>query len=128
MTTTKDTAPPTVPTTRFERGIALAIERFEEIERIDAYIWSVPSCAGAGVYIVDLNHGECSCPDRVPSEAGERCKHETAARYVKARTFTCDGCAIRTRYRSGVEVGEDSHLFFEGMWVCEPCAHQHGVL
>ncbi len=129
MASTKDTAPPTAPTTRLSRGIALAEEHFEKIVRISSWIWSVPSCSGRvpGVYLVDLKHGECSCPDRVPSEAGERCKHEHAARYVKARTFTCDGCAERTRYRVGVEVGEDNLTFFYGMWVCEECAQAHGV-
>ncbi len=114
------------PTTRLQRGISLAEGRLEEIQRTAPWVWSVPSCTGAAVYTVNFKQGECSCPDRTPE--GGRCKHEYAARYVKARTFTCDGCAIRTRYRSGVEVGEDNHLFFEGMWVCEPCAHQHGVL
>jgi hypothetical protein len=123
MTITKDTAP---PTTRLSRGISLAEGRFEEIERTSPWMWSVPSCTGAAVYTVNLKHGACSCPDRVLE--GERCKHEHAARYVKARTFTCDGCAERTRYRDGVEVGDGNLTFFYGMWVCEECAHAHGVL
>jgi hypothetical protein len=126
MATTKDSAPPAHPSTRFVRGIILAQERFEEIERVRPWIWRVPSCSGSGTYTVNLKHGECNCPVRPPE--GERCKHLSAARYVKARTFTCDGCAERTRYRDGVVVGEDNHVFFEGMWVCEPCALQHGVL
>jgi hypothetical protein len=114
------------PSTRLSRGLALAEGRFEEIHRTAPWVWEVPSCTGAAVYTVNLKHGACSCPDRTPE--GERCKHEHAARYVKARTFTCDGCAERTRYRDGVEVGEDNLTFFYGMWVCEDCALQHGVL
>src|SRR4051794_338631 len=83
------------PTTRFERGITLALEHFEEITRIAPYVWSVPSSSATstGVYACNLKTGECSCPDRVPED--ERCKHEYAARYVKAKTAKCSGCSKR---------------------------------
>ena len=91
---------------RLQRGIILAEERFEEIHRIAPYIWSVPSCTGAGVYVVDLKAGECSCPDRPP--APEKCKHLSAAAYKKAKTATCAGCGERVRHRELVEVGGDN--------------------
>jgi hypothetical protein len=117
---------PAHSSTRLERGITLAEGRFEEITRVAPWLWEVPSCTGANVYRTNLKQGHCSCPDRVPE--GERCKHEHAAGYVKGRTFTCDGCAARTRYREGVEVGEDNLTFYPGIWVSGDCALHHGVL
>ena len=118
-------------TTRLERGVALAQERFEEIKRLAPYLWEVPSCSSeAGEpYHVNLKWGECSCPDRVPDD--EECKHTTAARYVKARTATCDGCSERFRYPELVEVMEehDSLTWFPGDLLCMvECAGNHGVL
>lgn len=126
--TNRSLAHPAPPTTRFERGIALAQEYFEEITRVAPYVWSVPHCSGPGVYVVDLKAGNCSCPDRTPAE--ECCKHETAARYVKAKTATCSGCSERSRHRELVEVSEahDNLTFFEGDLLCIGCAHDHGVL
>lgn len=116
MTITQSSAP--APTTRTERGIKLGIERFEEITRVAPYIWSVPRCSGAGVYVVNLKSSECSCPNRVPE--GERCKHEAAARYVKGKTATCSGCSGRFRHRELVEVVE-SLTYFEGDLLCPEC-------
>jgi hypothetical protein len=127
MATTKDSAPPAHPSTRFVRGIILAQERFEEIERVRPWIWRVPSCSGPGAHFVDLRHGDCSCPDHVP--AGEECKHTSAARYVKARTATCSGCGERFRHVDLLEVTDPHHLtFFEGDALCRDCALHHGVL
>ncbi len=114
------------PTTRFERGIALAVEHFEEIHRIAPWIWSVPSCSGPGVHAVNLKTGECSCPDRTP--AGETDKHVVAARYVKAKTATCSGCRRRIRHRDLTEVTEDheSLTWFPGDLLCYSCLHDHG--
>lgn len=75
---------------------------------------------------MNLKHGECSCPDCPPE--GERCKHETAARYVKARTATCSGCGVRFRHRDLNEVGDDNLTFFEGDLLCGRCGLDHGVL
>ncbi len=110
------------PTTRFERGIALAQERFEEITRVAPWIWSVPSCSGASgaVHAVNLKHGTCSCPDRTP--AGETDKHVTAAKYVKAKTATCSGCSERFRHRDLLEV-QESLTYFEGDLLCSECWH-----
>ena len=126
MATTKDTAP---PTTRFARGIILAQEHFEEIERVRPWVWRVPSCSGPGAHFVDLRHGDCSCPDCVP--AGEECKHTSAARYVKARTATCSGCGERFRHSGLLEVTGDheSLTWFPGDLLCiAECAGNHGVL
>lgn len=121
----KETLPqPT--TTRFERGITMAVERFDESVRVAPWIWSVPSCSGPGVRAVNLEACECSCPDQVP--AGEECKHLSAARYVKARIATCSGCGDRVRHRDLYEVGDDNLTFFEGDLVCRECAVGHGVL
>jgi hypothetical protein len=122
----KSLAQPAPQTTRFERGITLAVERFEEIHRIAPWIWSVPSCSGPGVHAVNLKISECSCPDRTPT--GEECKHLSAARYVKARTATCSGCSGRFRHRDMYEVGDDNLTFFEGVLLCRECAGDHGVL
>jgi hypothetical protein len=111
---------PAPPTTRFERGIALAQERFEEITRVAPWIWSVPSCSGAGVHAVNLKHGTCSCADR--TSAGETDKHVTAARYVKAKTATCSGCSERFRHRDLLEV-QESLTYFEGDLLCSECWH-----
>jgi hypothetical protein len=107
---------------RLQRGLALAEEHFEEITRVAPYIWSVPSCSGAGVYVVNLKTSECSCPDRPP--AGERCKHLSAAAYKKARTASCSGCRKRFRHRDLHEVREDhgSLTWFPGDLLCEECA------
>jgi hypothetical protein len=113
------------PTTRLQRGIALAQERFEEITRVAPGVWSVPSCSGSGVYAVNLKTGECSCPDRTPAD--EECKHVSAAKYVKAKTATCNGCGERVRHRDLVEAGEESLTFFAGDLVCRECASAHGV-
>ncbi len=131
MAITQDSAPSAQPSTlkhstRLQRGIALAEERFEEIRRIEPWIWAVPSCTGSGVYVVDLKAGECSCPDRPP--APEKCKHLSAAAYKKARTATCAGCGERLRHRELYEVGEDNLTFFEGDLLCRPCGRAHGAL
>lgn len=124
------------PSTRFERGIALAQDRFEEIGRVAPWIWSVPSCSGEQVrHTVNLKASICSCPDDPPGgrrgEAGERCKHETAARYVKARIATCTGCGGRFRHRDLVELHEYNHddlTHFHGDLLCRKCADAAGVL
>ncbi len=113
---------------RLQRGLKLAEARFEDIIRIQPYIWSVPSCGGTGVYVVNLKTSECSCPDRVPE--GERCKHVSAAAYKKARTATCSGCRERFRHRDLYQVHEDheSLTWFPGDLLCEGCGRVHGVL
>ncbi len=126
MDVTRIQQPEAQPTTRFERGIALAQEHFEEITRVAPWIWSVPSRSGAGVHAVNLKTSECSCPDRTPADEVD--KHVVAAKYVKAKTATCSGCSERVRHRDLHEVGDDNLTFFEGDLVCEACAGAHGAL
>ncbi len=116
--TNRSLAQPAPPTTRFERGITLAQEHFEEITRVAPWIWSVPSATGAGVHAVNLKTGECSCKDRTPAD--ETDKHVVAARYVKAKTATCSGCSRRFRHRDLVEV-QESLTYFEGDLLCPEC-------
>ncbi len=116
--TNRSLAQPAPPTTRFERGLALAQEHFEEITRVSPWIWSVPSATGAGVHAVNPKTGECSCEDRTPAD--ETDKHVTAARYVKAKTGLCSGCSYRFRHRDLVEVVE-SLTYFPQDLLCPEC-------
>lgn len=77
MDTTKDTAP---PSTRVTRGIALANEHEDRINRIYAHTWTVPSCTGDKTYIVRTDRGTCDCPDTAPA-----CKHAVAVEIVASR-------------------------------------------
>jgi hypothetical protein len=113
-------------TTRHERGIALAIEHFDEIVRVAPWEWEVPNSAGTGFYLVNLKTETCNCPDRPPED--ETDKHVVAAKYKKARTAICVGCGGRFRHRDLFDVGEDSLTFFEGDVVCRECACAHGIL
>jgi hypothetical protein len=113
-------------TTRYDRGIVLAVEHFDSIWRIAPYAWEVPSCSGPRRYTVDLRDGTCECPDRVPE--GEECKHTVGARYVKARTATCSGCGERFRHSELFDVTEDSPTLPEGALVCAGYALIHDVL
>ena len=79
MATTKDSAP-AHPPTRTTRGIKLADEQGDRISRVYAHIWEVPSCTGAGTYIVRTDRGTCSCPD--PDRG---CKHQVAVEVVASR-------------------------------------------
>ncbi len=115
----------TATTTRLQRGITLAVEHFEEIHRVEPWRWSVPSCSGHGVYVADLKAATCNCADRTPE--GEECKHVSAARYVKAKTATCNECGERVRHRDLHEVGGESLTFFSCDLVCQECVSAHGV-
>jgi hypothetical protein len=114
------------PTTRFERGITLALEHFEEITRTAPWTWEVPSCSGEHTYTTNLKTSECSCPDRTPE--GEECKHLAASRYVKAKTGVCEGCRQRFRHHELYPVGEGNLTFFEDELLCEDCAIGAGIL
>ncbi len=116
------------PSTREQRGLGLARERFEEIWKVARWTWRAPSSSSDTVYLVNLQHDTCSCEDH--ARTGELCKHVYAARIVHAKTAPCAGCGKRFRHRELVEVTEDheSVTFFEGDQVCEGCAIGHGVL
>jgi hypothetical protein len=118
----------TVPTTtRATRGLQLFRSRGDEIRRYRGTVWSVPSCGGEGVYLVELTSGVCTCPDLPPK--GESCKHVVAATVANAKSASCSGCGDRVPRRDLIEVTEDheSLTFFEGDHVCEDCALGAGV-
>ena len=117
------------PTTREARGLRLAESRFGEIQPVSPGVWSVPSCSGENVYVVRLRHESCNCPDYQLRSLP--CKHLYAARVVKAKTATCDGCGDLLPRRDLVEVLEDNHdgiRYFDGERVCRPCADRDGVI
>jgi hypothetical protein len=126
MTTTTTIPEPARIDTREGRGLALYRERGNDIKHVKGSVWSVPSRTRAGVYLVDLAGGICTCADLPP--AGEVCKHTTAATIARAKSGVCAGCGRRFRQRGLVEVLEEDHLTFaEGDVVCETCARNHGV-
>jgi hypothetical protein len=128
MTTTTTIPEPTATDTREGRGLALYRERGDEIRHVRGSIWSVPSCTRAGVYLVDLADGICTCPDIPP--AGEVCKHTTIATIAHAKSGACAGCGLRFRRRELVECVEGNHdnlTYFDGDLLCPTCADNAGV-
>jgi hypothetical protein len=128
MTTSTTIPEPAATDTREGRGLALYRERGDEIKHVKGTVWSVPSCTRAGVYLVDLASGICTCPDMPP--AGGACKHETAATIARAKTGVCAGCGLRFRRRELVECVEGSHdglTYFDGDHLCPACADAAGV-
>jgi uncharacterized Zn finger protein len=126
--TTTSVQEPTRTDTREARGLALYRERGDEIKHVRGSVWSVPSCTRAGVYLVDLADGICTCADMPP--AGEACKHQAAATVVHAKTAECAGCGERFRRRDMVECVEDNHdglTYFDGDQLCRVCADNAGV-
>ena len=125
-------AHPAQPSTdsREARGLRLAELRFEEIHPVSPGVWSVPSCSGENTYLVRLRHESCNCPDY--RRRSLPCKHVFAARVVKAKTATCEGCSKRFRHRDLVEVMPEHLDFslsvFEGERYCRSCADGHGIL
>lgn len=63
--------------TRVRRGMDLFRDRRDEIQRLGASVFLVPSCSGEQRYTVDIEAGTCECPDRPP--AGSSCKHLVSA-------------------------------------------------
>jgi hypothetical protein len=127
MDTTKSSAP-AHPSTREQRGLALYRERGDEIKHVTGSVWSAPSCTRAGVYLVDLADGVCTCGDMPP--VGEVCKHTTAATIAHAKSGVCSGCSRRFRRRELVECIEGSHdglTYFDGDHLCRSCADAAGV-
>jgi hypothetical protein len=114
-------------TTRATRGLQLFRSRGDEIRHYRGTVWSVPSCGGEGVYLVEITSGVCTCPDLPPK--GESCKHSYAALIANAKSATCDGCGDRVPRRDLVEVTEDheSLTYFQGDALCESCASDAGI-
>ena len=118
------------PSTREARGLRLAELRFEEIHPVSPGVWSVPSCSGENTYLVRLRHESCNCPDF--RHHHRPCKHLYAARVVKAKTASCEGCSKRFRHRDLVEATEENSAFtlsvFVGERYCRRCAGDRGIL
>ena len=77
---------PTEVRARILRGVALGAERADEIERVSAHTYRVPSCSTDERYLVWLDLRACSCPDHPRAKkAGTRCKHFYAAEIVAAK-------------------------------------------
>jgi 5-methylcytosine-specific restriction endonuclease McrA len=128
MTTTTSVPEPTATDTREGRGLALYRERGDQIRHVRGAVWTVPSCTRAGVYLVDLVGGVCTCADMPP--AGEVCKHTTAATIARAKSGVCSGCGLRFRRRELVELVEGNHdnlAYFDGDFLCPSCADAAGV-
>lgn len=115
--------------TRHERGLALFRERGGEIRHMAGSVWSVPSCRGTGVYLVDVEGGACTCPDTPPAD--EVCKHATATEIARAKSAPCSGCRRRFPRRELFEVQEDGHdgmMFGDGDRLCRRCCARSGVM
>ena len=70
--------------TRVERGIQLWLTRRDEIKRVKADVYRVPSCTTDEEYLVWTDLKACSCPDHPRAKAqGMRCKHYVAASLAK---------------------------------------------
>ena len=113
-------------TTRRQRGIALFRERGEQIEHIEDWRWSVPSCLNSSAYLVDLRTESCECPDRPPE--GEVCKHIVAAIIARSKSEECGGCRKKVPWGHLRSVPED-HPTLGGLVdeLCKPCAVSQGV-
>jgi hypothetical protein len=125
---TKESSASAHPSSREQRGLALARERFEEIERVAPWTWTVPSCTGSGRYLVDIKTETCSCDDSLRRNAP--CKHLYAASIVHAKTAACSGCGGRFRRRELIELHEGAHdnlTYFHGDLLCRRCADAAGV-
>ncbi len=107
MATTKSSAPPAQPSTdsREARGIRLFEQRGDEIVHLSGWRYSVPSCSGEHVYVVDLRHQSCQCLDYCRRELP--CKHVYAASITRAKSADCGGCGVRVRRRDLHPVPED---------------------
>ena len=83
MASTKS-SPSGHPTTREQRGLELARERFEEIWPCgEGGYWRVPGSDGETVYLVDVARDSCSCEEHVHSR--RPCKHLYAVRAVRSK-------------------------------------------
>jgi hypothetical protein len=120
---------PAHPSTREQRGLALAGERAEEIWRCGPWVWRVPSCSDPEtIYLVRLRPESCPCEDH--QRTGRTCKHLFAALVVRAKYGVCSGCGCRFRHRDLVELTEDNHddlTHFDGDRLCVACADGAGV-
>lgn len=117
----------TLPTTREQRGFALFRDRGDEIVHLDGWRWRVPSCSGEVVYVVDLRHQSCTCPDHRCN--GATCKHLYAGSIARAKTADCGGCGRCVRRRDLHPVPED-HPTLGGLvdLLCYECGRDQEII
>ena len=104
MVEVKDSASAHPPTTREQRGLALAREHTGEIWPCAMGYWRVPSCAGETVYLVDVRRESCSCEDH--RRTRRPCKHLYAVLAVRAKRAACH-CYGGWHYIGVEEDGEE---------------------
>ena len=84
----QDSASGPKPSTREQRGIALACERAGEIWPCgEGGYWRVPGSDGETVYLVDVRRESCSCEDHLRTR--RPCKHLYAVLAVRAKRAAC---------------------------------------
>ena len=117
----------TPTTTRESRGIRLFEQQGDDIQHLDGWRWRVPSCSGEAVYVADLRHQSCTCPDH--RRHGVACKHLTAATIARTKSSECGGCGRRVRRRELHPVPED-HPTLGGLVdeLCRGCGRSQGVV
>jgi hypothetical protein len=69
---------------REARGLALYRERGAEIVRTAPFVYNVPSCSGAGFYVVDYRAESCDCEDAL-RHPNLNCKHLLAVGVARAK-------------------------------------------
>ena len=87
--------------TRIERGIQLWLTRRDEIKRVKADVYRVPSCSSDERYLVWTDLKACSCPDHPRAKAQRmRCKHYVAASLAKMHRRELREIAKKERSKS----------------------------
>lgn len=76
-------APATRTDTRELRALALVQARGHEIVRTAPFMYNVPSCTGAGFYVVSYRRESCECEDY--RRRGLPCKHVYAVGIKRAK-------------------------------------------
>jgi transposase len=80
---------------RRARGQALAQSKGKRFRHIVGSKYLVPSAQdGAAGYVVDVEAGQCSCPDH--EERAVRCKHLWAVEFFRSEVTTPDGTTVVT--------------------------------
>jgi transposase len=81
---------------RRERGFALAKGKAKRIRHIVGAKYLVPSASeNAAGYVVDVEAGQCSCPDH--ETRAVRCKHLWAVEFFRSEVTTPDGSTVVTQ-------------------------------
>lgn len=76
---------------RKQRGLVIA--KTARLKKVVASTWLVPSQTGTGGYLVDAEHGTCTCPDHELRGVLLKCKHRWAVEFARHRV-TVDGSVV----------------------------------